>query len=141
MAYIYSLITGSLLAFMISANGIIGEAASNYASSVIIHFIGLLGIVGVLILRKSNFKNLRSIPLWTYTAGLIGILTVLFSNISYTHLGVSLTVALGLLGQSITALLIDHNGWFNLPFNRFNKKKIVGFIIILVGIIMMILPS
>lgn len=141
MAYIYSLITGSLLAFMISTNGIIGEAAGNYASSVIIHFIGLLGIVGVLILRKSKFKNLRSIPLWTYTAGLIGILTVLFSNISYTHLGVSLTVALGLLGQSITALLIDHNGWFNLPVNRFNKKKIVGFIIILVGIIMMILPS
>lgn len=141
MAYIYSLITGSLLAFMVSANGIIGEAAGNYASSVIIHFIGLLGIIGVLIFTKSKFKNFRGIPLWTYTAGLIGILTVLFSNISYTHLGVSLTVALGLLGQSITALLIDHNGWFNLPVNRFNKKKIVGFIIILVGIIMMILPS
>ena len=141
MSYLFSLIAGSLLAFMISANGIVGEAAGNYASSVIIHFIGLIGIIGILIVTKSKIKNLRGIPLWTYTAGLIGILTVLFSNITYSHLGVSLTVGLGLLGQSATALLIDHYGWFGLPVNRFNKKKVFGFLIILLGIFLMAIPA
>lgn len=141
MYYLLSLIAGSLLAFMVSSNGIVGEAAGNYASSVIIHFIGLVGVIGVLLVTKAKFKNLRKLPLWMYSAGLIGIITVLFNNLTYTSLGVSLTVALGLLGQSLTSILIDHFGLFGLPVSRFDKKKIVGFMIILGGIIIMALPA
>ena len=141
MYYLLSLIAGSLLAFMVSSNGIVGEAAGNYASSVIIHFIGLIAVSLVLLLTKAKFKNLRKLPLWMYSAGLIGIITVLFNNLTYTTLGVSLTVALGLLGQSLTSLLIDQFGLFGLPVSRFDKKKILGFVIIFVGIIIMALPA
>ncbi|MBQ1274418.1 MAG: DMT family transporter [Cellulosilyticum sp.] len=140
MNYLLSLIAGLLLAFMVSSNGIVGEAAGNYASSVIIHFIGLVAVIAVLLIRKAKFKNLRQLPLWMYSAGLIGIITVLFNNLTFTALGVSLTVALGLLGQSITSIIIDHFGLFGLPVSRFNTKKIVGFMIILFGIIIMALP-
>lgn len=141
MYYFLSLITGSLFAFMISANGTVGESAGSYASSVIIHFTGLIGILLILTIKQSKFKNLRSFPLWMYGAGFIGIITVLFSNTSYTALGVSLTTALGLLGQLITSILIDHFGWFGLPVVRFNAKKMIGFTIILGGIILMALPN
>lgn len=137
MYYLLSLLVGGLLAFMVSANGIVGEVAGTYASSVIIHFIGLMGVIGVLLFSKAKFKGLRQIPLWMYSAGLIGIITVLFNNLTYTTLGVSLTVALGLLGQSLTSIVIDHFGLFGLPVSRFDKKKIFGFIIILCGIIIM----
>lgn len=141
MYYLLSLVAGSLLAFMVSSNGIVGEAAGNYASSVIIHFIGLIAVIAILFLTKAKLKNLRSIPLWMYSAGFIGIITVLFNNLTYTALGVSLTVALGLLGQSVTSIIIDHFGLFGLPVSRFNTKKILGFMIILGGIIIMALPS
>lgn len=141
MYYFLSLVAGSLLAFMVSSNGIVGEAAGNYASSVIIHFIGLVAVMAVLFITKAKFKNLRSIPLWMYSAGLIGIITVLFNNTTFTALGVSLTVALGLLGQSVTSILIDHFGLFGLPVSRFDTKKILGFIIILSGIVIMALPA
>ena len=137
MYYLLSLLVGGLLAFMISANGIVGEVAGTYTSSVIIHFIGLIGVIGVLLFSKKKFKGLRQIPLWMYSAGLIGIITVVFNNLTYTALGVSLTVALGLLGQSLTSIVIDHFGLFGLPVYRFDKKKIFGFIIILCGIMMM----
>ena len=120
MYYLFSLIAGALLAFMVSSNGIVGEAAGNYASSVIIHFIGLIAVILVLLFTKSKFKSLRSFPFWMYSAGFIGIITVLFNNLTYTKLGVSLTVALGLLGQSITSILIDHFGLFGLPVIRFD---------------------
>ena len=74
-----------------------------------------------------------------FTGGLIGILTVLFTNASFSTLGVSLTVSLSLLGQLITSLLVDHFGYFNLPINKFDKKKILGFIIIIIGIYIMTL--
>lgn len=141
MYYIFSLIAGALLAFMVSSNGIVGEAAGIYASSVIIHFIGLIGVILVIFITKSKFKNLRQIPLWMYSAGLIGILTVIFNNMTYTKLGVSLTVALSLLGQTAASLIIDQYGLFGLPVIPFNNKKIIGFIIILLGIILMAVPA
>ena len=137
MNYIISIFTGSLIALMVSLNGIVGETSGNYTSSVIIHVIGLIGIIIVLIATKSNFKNLKSIPIYMYIGGLIGVLTVIFTNVSFSSLGVSLTVSLGLLGQSITSIIIDHYGYFNLPVSKFNKKKIIGFIIIIIGIFVM----
>ena len=54
-------------------------------------------------------------------------------------LGVSLTVSLSLLGQLITSLVIDHFGCFNMPVAEFDKKKILGLVIIIAGIYVMTL--
>lgn len=137
MNYIVSVFAGALLALMISLNGTVGETAGNYTSSVIIHVIGLIGIIIILIATKSKFKNLKSIPFYMYTGGLIGVLTVIFSNASFSKLGVSLTVSLCLLGQLTTSIIVDHFGYFNLPVNKFNKKKIIGLAIIILGIVVM----
>ena len=139
MNYFISVFTGIILAIMISLNGQVGNIAGNYASSAIIHFIGLIGIILVLIFTKSKIQNLKGIPFYMFTGGLIGILTVLFTNASFMGLGVSLTVSLSLLGQLITSLVIDHFGYFNMPVVEFNKKKILGLVIIIAGIYVMTL--
>ena len=139
MNYFISIFTGIVLAIMISLNGGLGNISGNYASSVISHFVGLIGIIFVLIFTKSKIKNLKGIPFYMCTGGLIGILTVLFTNIGFSGLGVSLTVSLSLLGQLITSLIIDHFGYFNMPVIEFDKKKILGLIIIIAGIYVMTL--
>ena len=139
MNYFISIFTGIVLAIMISLNGGLGNISGNYASSVIIHFVGLIGIIFVLIFTKSKIKNLKGIPFYMFTGGLIGILAVLFTNIGFSGLGVSLTVSLSLLGQLITSLIIDHFGYFNMPVIEFDKKKILGLIIIIAGIYVMTL--
>ena len=139
MSYFISIFTGVILAIMISLNGKVGNVAGNYASSVIIHFVGLIGILIVLIATKSKFKNLKGIPFYMFTGGLIGILTVLFTNIGFMGLGVSLTVSLSLLGQLVTSLVIDHFGYFDMPVVKFDKKKILGLVIIIAGIYVMTL--
>ena len=139
MNYFISIFTGIVLAIMISLNGGLGNISGNYASSVIIHFVGLIGIIFVLIFTKSKIKNLKCIPFYMFTGGLIGILTVLFTNIGFMGLGVSLTVSLSLLGQLVTSLVIDHFGYFNMTVVEFDKKKILGLIIIIAGIYVMTL--
>lgn len=139
MNYFISVLTGVILAIMVSLNGGVSSASGNYTSSVIIHFVGLIGIIAVLFITKSKLKNLKGIPFYSFTGGLIGILTVLFTNTSFASLGVSLTVSLALLGQLVTSIIVDHFGYFNLPVNKFNKKKILGFIIIIIGIYVMTL--
>ncbi len=139
MNYFISVFTGIILAIMISLNGQVSNISGNYASSVIIHFIGLIGIILVLIFTKSKIQNLKGIPFYMFTGGLIGILTVLFTNASFIGLGVSLTVSLSLLGQLVTSLIIDHFGYFNMPVVEFDKKKILGLVIIIAGIYVMTL--
>ena len=139
MNYFISIFTGIVLAIMISLNGGLGIISGNYASSVIIHFVGLIGIIFVLIFTKSKIKNLKGIPFYMFTGGLIGILTVLFTNIGFMGLGVSLTVSLSLLGQLVTSLVIDHFGYFNMTVVEFDKKKILGLIVIIAGIYVMTL--
>ncbi len=139
MNYLISILTGVVLSIMVVLNGDLGNATGNYISSVIIHFVGLIGIIILLVVTKSKIKNLKGIPFYMFSGGLIGILTVLFTNISFTNLGVSLTVSLALLGQLVTAIVIDHFGYFDLEINKFEKKKIIGLGIIILGIFIMTL--
>lgn len=139
MNYFISIFTGVILAVMVSLNGGVSNTAGNYASSVIIHFIGLIGIIFVLIFTKSKIKNLKGIPFYMFSGGLIGVLTVLFTNASSGVLGVSLTVSLTLLGQLVTSLVIDNFGYFNMPVIKFDKRKILGLVIIIAGIYVMTL--
>ena len=55
MNYLISIFTGAILAIMISLNGGVSTTSGNYASSVIIHFVGLIGIIAVLLVTKSKF--------------------------------------------------------------------------------------
>ena len=139
MNYFVSVFTGVILAIMVSLNGGVSNAAGNYASSVIIYFIGLIVIIFVLIFTKSKIKNLKGIPFYMFSGGLIGVLTVLFTNASSSVLGVSLTVSLTLLGQLVTSLVIDNFGYFNMPVVKFDKRKILGLVIIITGIYVMTL--
>lgn len=139
MNYLISILTGVVLSIMVVLNGDLGNATGNYISSVIIHFVGLIGIIILLVVTKSKIKNLKGIPFYMFSGGLIGILTVLFTNISFTNLGVSLTVSLALLGQLVTSIVIDHFGYFDLKVNKFENKKIIGLGIIILGIFIMTL--
>jgi len=128
---------GGLIAIMILFNGTLSNAIGNYQSTVIVHLVGLIGIIMILIVGKSKIRFFKSVPLYAYSAGVIGVLPILFNNISFAVLGVSITLALGLLGQSLTSLVVDHYGLFNMTVVKFNKRKLVGLTIIIIGILIM----
>ena len=49
-----SMIAGALIAIMTSFNGILSTYTGNYTSSVLIHFVGLIGIILVLTSTSSG---------------------------------------------------------------------------------------
>lgn len=137
MIYIITLLIGAINSIMILFNGTLSSSYGNLSSSIIIHIVGLIGIILVLLITKTSFKLRRDIPLYLYSAGFIGIGTVLLTNISYANLGVSLHLALSLFGQTISSLLIDHFGLFGMKVTTFNKKKSIGLFLIVLGICIM----
>ncbi|WP_341876689.1 DMT family transporter [Defluviitalea saccharophila] len=137
MNNIISLLIGALISIMIMVNGILSNSVGNYLSIVIIHIVGLIAMILILILNKAKIPFIKGLPLYLYSAGAIGVFTVLFNNISFTALGVSVPLALGLLGQSLTSIIIDHFGFFGMEAVRFNAKKSFGLLLITLGIIIM----
>ena len=137
MYNLLSIFIGALIGLMVYFNGILSIYLGNYTSSVIVHLVGLIGIILVLICTKSKLKFDRSISLFLYSAGVIGVFTVLFTNIGFMSVGASLTIALSLLGQTISAIIIDHYGLLGVNAIKFNKKKLIGLSIIILGIVIM----
>ncbi|MGG7165043.1 DMT family transporter [Clostridium ihumii] len=137
MNNLYCLLIGILITLMTTFNGILSENIGNYTSTVIVHLVGLLSTIFVMLFSKRKIIFNKNIPLYLYSAGAIGVLTVLFNNISFNAVGISLTLSLGLLGQSLTSMIIDHYGLFGMKINKFNKKKILGFALMTIGIIIM----
>lgn len=137
MYNVYTGLIGVLISIMIAFNGVLANYIGNNYSSVIIHIVGLLGISFILLLNKNKMSMPKNIPLYMYSAGAIGVLTVLFSNISFNTLGASITLSLGLLGQSVSSIMIDNYGLFGMKVDKFDKKKIIGFALISLGIFIM----
>lgn len=137
MVKLIAVLIGMLITLMITLNGSLATITGNYSSSVVIHLLGLIGTILVMWLTKSKLQFRYHLPVYLYSAGVIGVLTVLFNNISFEGLGVSLTVALGLLGQSIASLIVDQYGLLGMKKINFNRRKITGLILITLGIIVM----
>ncbi|MET7040732.1 DMT family transporter [Clostridium botulinum] len=128
---------GTLIAIMTLFNGTLANTFGNYTSSIIIHVIGLFSITFVLLISRSKFKIQKGIPVYLYSAGAIGVFSVIFSNLSFSKLGVSLTLALGLLVQSLSSIFIDHFGLLGMKVIKFEKKKCIGLLFIILGIFIM----
>ena len=128
---------GVLIAVMILFNGALSIVTGNYVSSIYIHVIGLLTVLLCFVITQSKLPNFKGIPIYLLAGGVIGVFTVLFNNISFSQLGVSLTLALGLLGQSIASIIVDHFSLFGVEKKRFSKRKVLPLTIIMAGIFLM----
>jgi transporter family-2 protein len=140
--FMYRLISafiGVLITIMILLNGVLSQKLGNYTSTFIIHLLGLTCISIILILKKNKISFSKDIPIYLYSGGILGVFTILFNNISFNSLGASLTLALGLLGQSICSLILDHYGVLGMKVVKFKKEKLIGLIIIASGIVIMTL--
>ena len=137
MKIFISTFIGTLIAIMIMFNGTLSNSYGNYTSTVVIHITGLLFITFLLLISRTKITLSKGTPIYLYSAGAVGVFTVLFNNLSYSTLGLSITIALGLLGQSVTSIIIDHFGIMEMRVISFKKQKFIGLILVCFGIFVM----
>lgn len=137
MSVFLSIICGIIISIMIVMNSDLSSSMGIYTSAALIHLTGLVLITTILKVKKLSMKYDKTIPFYWYSGGVIGILTTVFQNVTVPNLGVSKTLALGLFGQSIISILIEHFGWFETPKRLLCKKELVGIGLILSGIVVM----
>ncbi len=138
MYYSVAIIIGFIISTMTAMNGGLSNAYSLYPSSIIVHILALIILTIILIVRRDNIIIKEKLSFIYFLGGALGVLTLLFSNYAYPYLGVSVLLALCLLGQSLTSLVLDMFHVFN-HNQKINCRTIIGIVIVTIGIVVMII--
>ncbi len=132
---------GVLISFMLMANGALQVAFGPTVSLVIIHATGTAAMVAFLLIKRASLKNLDTVPPYLYLAGALGVVLVFLNNKTVASIGLTMTIAFGVIGQLIVSSVIDHYGIFGLEKRPGNPKKIAGLALILAGVFIMAWPK
>ncbi len=77
-------------------------------------------------MNKRPIFPLPDVPWYVYFGGVIGIFIVYFVAMSIPEAGVSNATTAIIVGQVLTALLIDHLGAFGLEASSFGVQQVMG---------------
>jgi transporter family-2 protein len=75
-------------------------------------------------------------PWWMWTGGLFGATFILMSVIVTAKLGTALMMAATIVGQLGAALAIDHFGWFGATVMPISLTRVLGAVLLAVGVIL-----
>ncbi|MDR0325454.1 MAG: DMT family transporter [Oscillospiraceae bacterium] len=137
MYYFFSLLAGILIAVMVAVNGGLVGHTGMYSGVVMIHVSGL-AIITVITLIKREWPFAKRQAWYLYLGGAIGVATIVFNSLAFGRISVSAMLALGLLGESVTGLVVDQYGLLGMPRHPFLKWKAAGLLLIAGGIVSMV---
>lgn len=135
------LLSGVILAIVITTNGSLTGVYGPYIGAVIIHIVGTVVAFVVMKAARQGWKPQKKIGLWMYCGGLIGILTTVFQGVAFGEIGVTAILALGLFGQTTTSLVVDTFGLFGMERRAASKETAAGVLVSLCGIGYMLLNA
>ncbi len=133
---------GGCLALMVLINGILSRYTNPFFSSLIVHVAGLAGSFILWLIINSHRKGIlfsKEAPLWAYTGGVAGSLTVVISNIVVNSpLGLAGSLSCLILGQTSAALLFDYTGFIVETRRTPGVRDIIRLLCILTGALLII---
>ena len=84
---------------------------------------------------KPTLSQLNEIPIWLWVGGLLGVYAITDSIYTAPKLGFLTFTGLVLFGQVIMSMLLDHFGLIGVEKNPVNWQRLLGAILIAIGII------
>jgi bacterial/archaeal transporter family-2 protein len=80
--------------------------------------------------------QLGAVPAWAWLGGVLGAFYVASSVIVGPRLGAATLLALVVLGQLGTSLLVDHYGWLGFPQHPLNLVRVLGAVLLFGGVLL-----
>lgn len=132
-------LTGAMVPFQLAFNAQLGMVTkSPYTAGLIIFLIGAVAMTIAVVTLRHPFPNLGELmkaPPTIWLGGMIATFYILAVVIVTPKLGVGTTAVLIISGQVLMALLLDHLGAFGSPVHELNWPRIIGALLIIVGVV------
>lgn len=84
-----------------------------------------------------TLANALRAPWWVWTGGAFGATFIVVSIVLTPRMGTALTLASITIGQLVTALILDHNGWLGGTVVRITPMRAAGAALLFAGIWLM----
>lgn len=113
--------------------GVMEDKVGTLASTFITYGGGGLA-VGILmvVFGGSKWSELRDIPWWAFTAGLMGLLIVATLGITVSRLGLGAGITLFTGSTLVFGAILDHFGFLSEP-NALNPRRVAGVALVVFG--------
>ena len=140
LLYVTALLAGLGLAVQVGLNSTMRQFTGTAAFAAVISFcVGLAGLLVFLLVTRSELPTrsaLASAPWWAWLGGLCGAFYVAIATIAGPKLGASTLLALALVGQICTAIVLDHFGWLGFPQHSISLIRVSGAGLLIAGVLM-----
>jgi transporter family-2 protein len=90
-------------------------------------------IIGLTGWDPGFFSNLKSVPAWLLTAGIMGGALVFGIAWAMPKLGAGTAFVLMIAGQVISGMVFSHFGWLGSPVEPFTLIKFLGVVLLIAG--------
>ena len=97
--------------------------------------LGLLAVIGAF--GRGRLTNLGPLPWWAWIGGLFGAFYVTLAIVGVPKVGAAVVVACAVFGQLTAALAMDSFGWLDVPKVSLTPWRVVGALLLFVGVLMM----
>jgi bacterial/archaeal transporter family-2 protein len=138
LAYLLGIVAGFGLTVQVGMNTQLRKALQSANSAALVSFlVGTLGLLVLVLALRTPLPEratLAAVPAWAWFGGLLGAFYVASSTVVAAELGATSLLALALLGQLLTALVIDHFGWLGLPVHPLTWARVAGVVLLSTGV-------
>lgn len=115
------------------ALGVMEEKAGTLASTFVTYGLGGLAVgVVMVVFGSSRFADLKEVPWWAFSAGLMGLVVVASLGITVSRLGLGAGLTLFTASTLILGALIDHFGWIS-DARPLDPRRLAGFALVVLG--------
>ncbi len=133
---ILALVSGVLMAVQGSVNTALSKAVGLWEATFVVHATGTLVLLIVLFLLRigrGDLGGLSQAPWYSYLGGIIGVFIIYLVAASIPSVGVANATTAIIVGQVLTAVIIDHFGVFGLERLPCGWNQIAGLALLAVG--------
>ncbi len=136
---LFAMTGGVLLSVQGGLNSQLGVLLKNplLATLVVYLFSTLFALIFVLLSVKSvpSIQQVKDIPMYLwFTGALFSVIGISLYYYTIPKLGISTMISIGLFGQLLFSVVAGHFGWFGLPQETVDIKRIVGVSAMILGI-------
>ena len=133
------LAAGGMISLQAPTNAMLARAGGSPVLAALISFaVGTVVLLGVWLVsgsrpRASNFAGL---PPYAWFGGAYGALYVAVAAYAAPKIGLASLITIGIAGQIVMALLLDHVGALGLPRDPLSIGRIAGALLVVAGVVL-----
>lgn len=138
--YLLGLGVGIGLVVQVGMNSTLRHAFGSASVAAFISFlVGSLALAGFIVVTRAPLPlraQLVAVPAWAWLGGILGAFYVASSVIVGPKLGAATLLALVVLGQLGTSLVVDHFGWLGFAQHPLTLMRIGGAALLFAGVLL-----